>query len=325
MHLEVKDLKVFFKGSGKTEKIRAVNGVSLDVQSGESVGLVGESGCGKSSLANAITGLVPVSGGSILLDGEAMTNSHGKVLTRFRKKIQMVFQDPFSSLNPRLTIGSCLAEVCRVHSSGADKSGISARVADLMEMVGLDAGYVDRYPHEFSGGQRQRIGIARALAVNPSLIIADEPVSALDVSVQVQILNLLKSLQEKMNLAYLFIAHDLAVVKYMCERINVMYLGQIVESGRNSDIFDYTSHPYTEALLSAVPDVEKGLKSRESMSERIVLKGDVPSPSAIIPGCPFHPRCHRVKDKCLKDVPPRVELSDGHFSVCHFACELNHR
>ncbi len=317
--LKIKDLTVQFGGEGGKPVLRAVDGVTLEVGEGQSVGLVGESGCGKSSLANAVVRLVPVAGGQVSFDGNDVTRLSRKELKSFRTRVQMIFQDPLGSLNPRLSVGGCLSEVCRVHNPGIGKAAVDQRVAELLDMVGLESLYANRYPHEFSGGQRQRIGIARALAVSPTLVIADEPVSALDVSVQVQILNLMKDLQKKMNLSYLFIAHDLAVVRYMCERIYVMYLGKVVEESPAAELFVKPAHPYTEALLSAVPDVEKGLKNREVGSDRIVLGGDVPSATERIPGCPFHPRCHKVQEICREKVPPRKEVSEGRFSVCHFS------
>ncbi len=320
--LEIKDLKVYFKARdrfGNAVELRAVDGVSLTLEKGEILGLVGESGCGKSTIGNAIVRMVPVTEGGVHFNGQDVTALRGKSLKLFRQRTQMIFQDPFGSLNPRITIGNGIAEVLKVHKLVKTADECSSRVTELLRSVGLDAGYAARYPHEFSGGQRQRIGIARALALNPVLIIADEPVSALDVSVQVQILNLMKDLQKDRDLSYLFIAHDLAVVRYMCDRILVMYLGRIVELSPAMDLFAKPSHPYTEALLSAVPDVDKGLKSRTQGSSRIVLEGDVPSATERIPGCPFHPRCHRAKDICSKEVPAVKICGQDHFSVCHFA------
>jgi len=320
--LEIKDLKVYFKARdrfGGESELRAVDGVSLEIARGESLALVGESGCGKSTTGNAIVGLVPVSGGSIRMDGSDVTRLKGRELKLFRRKVQMVFQDPFGSLNPRMSIGAGITEVLQVHKLVSGREECAARVAELLKAVGLSPDHARRYPHEFSGGQRQRVGIARALALKPSLIIADEPVSALDVSIQVQILNLMKDLQSEMGLSYLFIAHDLAVVRYTCDRVLVMYLGKIVESAPSEELFSKPSHPYTEALLSAVPDVGKGLKVRKHGRKRIVLKGDVPSATERIPGCPFHTRCHRAQHVCSVEIPPRMDLGKGHFSVCHFA------
>ncbi len=317
--LEVNNLKVYFKVPHGTKELRAVDGVTFFVEKGESVGLVGESGCGKTTVGNAVIGLVPTLEGTVLFDGGSTTGLRGKRLKFFRRRAQMVFQDPFGSLNPRMSVGSAISEVLKVHGLAGDRKKRACRVAELLKAVGLESEYASRYPHEFSGGQRQRIGIARALALNPSLIIADEPVSALDVSVQVQILNLMKNLQKERNLAYLFIAHDLAVVRYMCDRILVMYLGKIVESATADELFLHPAHPYTEALLSAVPDVDKGLRGRKGGARRIVLKGDVPSPVERIPGCPFHPRCHRARDICREKAPETKAVGAGHVSVCHFA------
>ncbi|MBU0676765.1 MAG: ABC transporter ATP-binding protein [Verrucomicrobia bacterium] len=316
--LKVDDLRVYFRSYGQT--VRAVDGVSLKVGRGETVGLVGESGCGKSTLGNAILRLVDIESGSLDFDGTDISSFAKRRLTEFREKAQMVFQDPFQSLNPRMTVGRAIEEVLYVHRKG-DRMERRRKVAQLLEAVGLDASFADRYPHEFSGGQRQRIGIARALAVDPVLLIADEPVSALDVSVQVQILNLLKDLQKNFNLSFLFIAHDLAVVRYMCDRILVMYLGRIVEESPASELYDCACHPYTEALLSAIPDVDRSLSDKGKQA-RIVLSGDVPSPTMVTPGCPFHQRCHRVRPECKTNVPVFREISPGHFSACHFAEEL---
>ena len=319
--LDVRDLKVHFplrEGWRGHVALRAVDGVSFEVAAGECAGLVGESGCGKTTLARAVLGLIRPTAGSVLFEGRDVHALRGPALRQFRRSAQLVFQDPFDSLNPRLTVGSMLREVLNLHDP-APLSAHRARMAELLRSVGLDPAYVSRYPHEFSGGQRQRIGIARALAVRPSFIVADEPVSALDVSVQVQILNLLRDLQARLNLAYLFVAHDLAVVRYMCHRVLVMYLGRIVESAPVDGLFGLPSHPYTEALLAAVPDVDKGLEARTKGRRRIVLKGDVPSPTQRIPGCPFHPRCHRAVALCRTAPPPTVEVAPGHASVCHLA------
>lgn len=326
--LEIDNLKVHFKSRGLL--VRAVDGVSLRVEKGESVGLVGESGCGKSSLGNAVIRLVPVTEGRIVYDGLDVSALKGKSLKAYRRRVQMIFQDPFGSLNPRIPVGKAMSEVMKVHhimpetdfSRKTAREFLEDRIRHVLQTVGLDASYAWRYPHEFSGGQRQRIGIARAMVLNPSLVIADEPVSALDVSVQVQVLNLMKDLQKQLGLSYLFVAHDLAVVRYMCDRVMVMYRGRIVEEAPGEEIFNRPAHPYTEALLSAVPDLDKALRSRKEGSRRIVLKGDVPSASEKIPGCPFHPRCHRTEAICRKEEPPTVDVGKGHTSVCHFAAKV---
>lgn len=320
--LQIDSLKVHFRMPGTKQQLRAVDGVSLTLEKGESLGLVGESGCGKTTLGNAIIDQVSPTEGRILFEGQDIGALRGKELKAYRRRMQMIFQDPVGSLNPRMTIGSAITEVLHVHRLVHGRKESAARVAELLKAVGLDTGYASRYPHEFSGGQRQRVGIARALAVQPTVIIADEPVSALDVSVQVQILNLMRDLQKQQDLSYLFIAHDLAVVRYMCDHILVMYLGRIVESSPTDDLYERPCHPYTEALLSAVPDVDKGLLARTEGSVRIVLKGDVPSPVDVIPGCPFHPRCHRVKDICRREAPPSITVAPGHCSVCHFANDM---
>lgn len=318
--LEVSHLQVRFPSSKRGTWVRAVNDVTFSVFAGESVGLVGESGCGKSTIANAIEGLVPVQSGDIRYKEHSIVNVKGAALAAFRRQVQMVFQDPFGSLNPRMTVGGMIGEVLRVHKMAKGRAAIDQRVAELLTTVGLDPAYAGRYPHEFSGGQRQRIGIARALAVNPVLLIADEPVSALDVSVQAQILTLMKSLQVQMDLSLLFIAHDLAVVRAMCTRVLVMYLGHIMESGSVDSLYARPAHPYTEALLSAVPDVERGLAARGGVGQgRIVLTGDVPSPSTVIQGCPFHPRCPRAIERCRNEVPALREIEPEHFSACHLA------
>lgn len=314
--LTVEDLRVYF---GKERApLRAVDGVSFSIQPGESVGLVGESGCGKTTLGRAIMRQVDLHSGRIEFGGTDIAPLAGRALAGYRKRVQMIFQDPYGSLNARMSVGGAIEEVLQVHKLG-DRPARRKRARELFDAVGLDSSYMDRYPHEFSGGQRQRIGIARALAVGPQLIIADEPVSALDVSVQVQILNLMKDLQKELNLAYLFVAHDLAVVRYVCDRILVMYLGKIVESGSPDEILSRPTHPYTQALLSAVPDVDKGLRARKEGSDRIVLKGDVPSPTKVIPGCPFHPRCPIAQDRCRQEAPALRGIRPGQHSACHFA------
>ena len=317
--VETRDVRVFY--GAKRRPLRAVDGVSLTIGRGESVGLVGESGCGKSTLGRAILRLEPLHSGQILFEGKDIAKLSGNRVKEFRRQAQMIFQDPFGSLNPRMSVGHAIEEVLQVHGEQNPETR-RERAAELFRAVGLDPTYLRRYPHEFSGGQRQRIGIARALAVKPSLLVADEPVSALDVSVQVQILNLMKDLKQAMDLSYLFVAHDLAVVRYVSDRIVVMYLGKVVESAPSGELYARAAHPYTEALLSAVPDVDRGLKARKGKSKRIVLSGDIPSATQGIPGCPFHPRCHRAKARCGKEVPALREVAGGRLSACHFAEEV---
>ena len=318
--LDVQDLRKYYpqrRGLLQAIKghVRAVDGVSFTIRRGETLGLVGESGCGKSTTGRAILHLTKPTGGRVVYDGKNVGDLDRQQLRELRRRAQIVFQDPYGTLNPRLTVGSMLREVLRVHGLGGEGASRERRVHELLELVGLLPEHVDRYPHEFSGGQRQRIGIARALSVEPEFIVCDEPVSALDVSVQAQVLNLLRSLQDELGLTYLFIAHDLAVVKYMSDRVAVMYLGKIVEIGEASELYDHPLHPYTTALLSAAPS--RGLKATPTR-ERIVLSGDVPSPTHPPPGCPFHPRCpHPEKDEeCMRSAPPLAEKVPGRFAAC---------
>ena len=319
--LEVKDLGMSFTlghGFSSRSVLRAVHGVSFEIERGESVGLVGESGCGKTTLARGILRLMEPTEGNVLFDGHDVRAMKPRELRRFRQSAQIVFQDPYDSLNPRLTVGSMLDEVLRVHRI-VPRADRPERVRELLRSVGLNPAYAARYPHEISGGQRQRIGIARALAVNPRFVIADEPVSALDVSVQVQILNLLKDLRQGLGLTYLFIAHDLAVVRYTCERVLVMYLGRIVESALTDELIRNPAHPYTRALLAAAPDIAKAFAARASGAPRTLLKGEIPSAGNEIPGCPFHPRCPECKPLCRTAAPPTAQVSRNHTAACHFA------
>ncbi|WP_432354469.1 ABC transporter ATP-binding protein [Sporosarcina sp. A2] len=318
--LEVQNVKKYFPlpskmFSRKKEYVKAVDGVSFTVNKGETLSIVGESGCGKSTTGRMIMKLLDITEGKVIFEGQDITNMTDDQIRPLRKEFQMVFQDPYASLNPRLTIKEILEEPLIVHN--VNKSNRSQRVTELLEVVGLNKYHADRYPHEFSGGQRQRIGIARALAVNPKLIIADEPVSALDVSIQSQVLNLMKDLQDEFGLTYVFIAHDLSVVEHISDRVGVMYLGRLVELATRDELFGKPLHPYTKALLSAVPIPDPTIKR-----ERIILKGDIPSPANPPSGCTFHTRCPFAQETCKIRVPEFRELEPGHFVACHYAEEL---
>lgn len=319
--LEVKDLKVHFPVSRggffkkETRYVRAVDGVSFEMKPGETLGLVGESGCGKSTTARSIVRLIEATSGSIQFEGRELLGLNRRQLKQQRHDFQMVFQNPFSSLNPRMTIAEILAEPLRSLTNLKRRQRLE-RIYELMEIVNLNPKFLFRYPHEFSGGQRQRINIARALAVSPKLIVLDEPVSALDVSIQAQIINLLQELQEKFNVAYLFIAHDLSVVKTLSHRVAVMYLGKVVEIGDTKTLYENPKHPYTQALMSAVP-IPDPQKERER--RRIPVEGEIPSPIDLPSGCPFHPRCPRAIDKCSQIVPPLTTKSNGNLAACILA------
>lgn len=322
--LELRDVKTHFPISqGFIFKrlvgtVKAVDGVSLTIGRGEVVGLVGESGCGKSTLARTIMQLLPTTAGTVILEGRNLTTGSLDDVQRVRRDLQMVFQDPYASLNPRMTVFDTLAEPLRVHGVCAE-SEVPTRVSRLMELVGLAPRFLRKYPHEFSGGQRQRIAIARALALEPKVIIADEPVSALDVSIQAQILNLLADLSRRMNLSLVFIAHDLSVVKHISDRVAVMYLGRIVELGSATDVIEHPVHPYTRALVSAIPTPDPDV---ERSRQRIVLPGDPPSPMNPPAGCTFHPRCPHAQDRCKTAAPALVEHKAGRTVACIRAGEI---
>jgi oligopeptide/dipeptide ABC transporter ATP-binding protein len=315
--LEVCNLKTYFpikKGLLRRTVgyVKAVDGISFSIKKGQTLGLVGESGCGKTTVARSIIRLVPATDGSVIFDQKDVLSAHKGKLRQLRRQISLIFQDPFGSLNPRMTVGNTVGEPLQVQAR-VSRSDLTDRVAVLLSKVGLSPDHINRYPHEFSGGQRQRIGVARALALEPKLVICDEPVSALDVSIQSQILNLLKDLQEEFGLTYLFIAHDLAVVEFFCDIVAVMYMGKFVEQAVSQDLYQNPLHPYTRALMSAIPQVEPSLRG-----QRTSFRGEVPSALNPPSGCPFHPRCPWRQGDCLRQMPPLKERSDkkGHFVAC---------
>ncbi|MER7875323.1 dipeptide ABC transporter ATP-binding protein [Streptomyces solisilvae] len=329
--LEVRDLAKHYpltRGvlvKRRTGAVRAVDRVSFALRRGETLGIVGESGCGKSTVARLLVSLERPTAGTIHYRGEDITRLSGRALRAVRRNIQMVFQDPYTSLNPRMTVGDIVAEPFEIHPEATPKGNRRRAVQDLLDVVGLNPEHINRYPHQFSGGQRQRIGIARGLALRPEVIVADEPVSALDVSVQAQVVNLMESLQDEFNLSYIFIAHDLSVVRHISDRVAVMYLGRIAETGTGPEIYDHPTHPYTQALLSAVPVPDPEPESREPRT-RILLTGDVPSPANPPSGCRFRTRCWKAQDRCAVEVPVLAVPTGlagpaAHASACHFAEE----
>jgi oligopeptide transport system ATP-binding protein len=303
--------------------VKAVDGVSFDLHKGETLGIVGESGCGKSTLGRVLMRLEEPTDGKVLFGGEDFSTASGSRLRKLRRNIQIVFQDPYTSLNPRKTVGDIIGEPLEIHPDVVPKQGRRKRVEELLDLVGLNPEHINRYPHQFSGGQRQRIGIARGIALNPQVLICDEPVSALDVSVQAQVVNLMEELQNELGLAYVFIAHDLSVVRHISDRVGVMYLGKMVELGEESEVYEHPTHPYTQALLSAVPVPDPTLRGKR---EQIVLVGDVPSPANPPEGCRFHTRCWKAQDRCSVEEPVLQMRPDGvgeHESACHFAEPLD--
>lgn len=316
--LEIKGLRKHFNIKNsifekKRKILKAVDGISLEIRKGETLGLVGESGCGKTSLGRTIVKLYEPTSGDIIYDGKNLTNLNFQEMKNFRRKIQMIFQDPYASLNPRQTIGDIIKEPMEIHNL-YDKSERDKKVLEILELVGLNNTHMSRYPHEFSGGQRQRVGIARALACNPEFIVCDEPISALDVSIQAQIINTLEELQEKLGLTYLFIAHDLSMVKHISDRVGIMYLGKLVELAESDTVYETPLHPYTEALLSAIPIPDPDISLKK---ERIILEGDIPTPINPSGGCRFKSRCPKAFEKCQTVEPELREVKENHKVACH--------
>ena len=318
--IEIRSLKMYFPIGvslfKKPRQLKAVDDVSFDLYPGETFGLVGESGCGKTTVGRTLVRLYTPTSGQILYDGTDIAQLDEKAVMPFRRKMQMIFQDPYASLNPRMTVSSIIAEPMKLQ--GVDAAAIDARVRELVERVGLKKDHLNRYPHEFSGGQRQRIGIARSLAMQPEFIVCDEPISALDVSIQAQVINMLEELQEQMGMTYLFISHDLSMVRHISQRVGVMYLGHMVELATAEELYSNMQHPYTQALMSAVPIADPDLAAQ---SNRIVLQGDVPQPIDPPPGCPFASRCRYCQKICTEQMPETREIAPGHLLACHVAAK----
>ncbi|SFP72804.1 ABC transporter ATP-binding protein [Caldicoprobacter faecalis] len=317
--VEVRDLKKYFPVRGglirdKNQVLKAVDGVTFSIYKGETLGLVGESGCGKTTIGRTILKLYSPTSGQIIFDGNDITNLNDRQMRPYRKRMQIIFQDPYASLNPRMTVGDIIAESIDIHkiAKGEERKAL---IYDLLNKVGLSSEHANRYPHEFSGGQRQRIGIARALAVNPDFIVCDEPISALDVSIQAQVVNLLEDLQDELGLTYLFIAHDLSMVKHISDRVGVMYLGKLVEIAPSAELYDKPLHPYTRALLSAIPIPDPDAAKQRN---RIILKGDVPTPINPPSGCRFRTRCPIARERCAEEEPVMKDYGGGHMAACHF-------
>lgn len=318
--VSVKDLKKHFpimKGLFRRQvgAVKAVDGVTFDIHAGETLGLVGESGSGKSTTGRVILQLDPITEGQVYFEGVELTSLKGERVRSLRPRMQMIFQNPHASLNPRMTVGSIIGEPLKEHNAGSGEER-QKRIAELLDLVGLEPKHANRYPHEFSGGQRQRIGIARAIALNPDFIVADEPIAALDVSIQAQVVNLLEDLQDQLGLTYLFISHDLSMIRHIADRVAVMYLGQIMELANVDELYTQPKHPYTKALLSAVPVPDPEV---EGSRKRVILEGDIPSPANPPPGCPFNTRCPIAQDRCSAEVPEWREVGTGHWVACHFA------
>ncbi len=310
--IDVKNLKKYFPASEAGKAVKAVDDISFQIYKGETLGVVGESGCGKSTTGRLVLNLIEPTEGTVTFKGQELKGLHRKELRRLRRQMQIIFQDPYASLDPRKTVFQILSEPYKIHHKEMSREEVYDRVAKLIECVGLRPEHIQRYPHEFSGGQRQRVGIARAIALNPEFVVCDEPISALDVSIQAQVINLMQDIKKEFQLTYLFISHDLRIIKHFCDRVMVMYLGNIVELGTREAIYEKRRHPYTQALLSAIPNIKK-----QDQGKRILLTGDIPSPVNPPSGCPFHPRCSSCMEICRKEKPALRTMKDGTQVACH--------